>query len=54
MKSNGSFKMKKETKRLAATFLDKNKRSEFIRNMVTAQLIEEHAKRQPIKFKEKE
>ena len=54
MKSNSSFKMNKETKRFAATFTDKNKRSQFINNMVEAQLVEENAKRQPLKIKDKE
>lgn len=49
MRANSSFKFKKEYKRVAAGILDKNKRGEYIRNMIQAQLCEQVAASQPLK-----
>ena len=54
MKSSSSFKLKSEAKRIAATFTDKEKRSFYLKLAVESQLAEEHAKRQTLKFKDKE
>lgn len=54
MKTYSSFKLKKEFKRVAASFTDKHERGQFIRRCIEAQLGEESAKRTPMKMRDKE
>ena len=54
MKPTSSFKMWKQTKRTAATFIDPHKRGEYKRSMIQAQLAAEEAARQPLSRKDKE
>ena len=54
MKPTSSFRLKKEYKRVAATYIDPHKRGEYIRSMVQAQLAEEEARRAPLSRKDKE
>lgn len=54
MKTNSSFKLPKESKRLIAMHTDKHKRGEHLRLMIEAQLGYEQAKRTPLKIKDKE
>lgn len=54
MKPTSNFKMKKQTKRVAANFIDPHKRGEYKRAMIRAQLAEEEAARQPLGRKDKE
>lgn len=54
MKPTSTFKMKKQTKIVAAKFIDAHKRGEYKRSMIQAQLAEEEAVRQPLSRKEKE
>ncbi len=54
MKTNNTFNLKKEYKRLLASITDKHQRGEYLRYYIDAQLSYEQAKRQSIKTKEKE
>ena len=54
MKPTSTFKMKKQTKMRAASFIDPHKRGEYKRAMIQAQLAEEEAARQPLSRKDKE
>lgn len=54
MKPGSSFKLKKTTKRVAATINDSQKRNSYMRLMIQSQLAEEEALRKPLKMKDKE
>jgi len=54
MKPNSSFKLSKQTKRIATNFTDPSQRNTYIRLMIQAQLLEEEANRKPLKIKDKE
>jgi hypothetical protein len=54
MKPTSTFKMRKQTKIMAAKFIDPHKRGEYLRAMVQAQLAEEEARRAPLSKKDKE
>lgn len=51
MKASSGFKMDKETKRVAATIIDRTKRAEYKNHMIAAQLSFEKAKRESFKQK---
>ena len=51
MKTNSGFKMSKEVKRVAATIIDKERRSLFKRTMIDALVSFEKAKRESLKQK---
>lgn len=54
MKTNSTFKLKKQTKMIAAGILDKASRRRYLNMMIDAQLAAEAADRQPLKMKDKE
>jgi hypothetical protein len=54
MKTSSTFKMEKESKRVAATFTDKEIRRFYLDRAIEAQLGEEAAKRSALKVRDKE
>jgi len=54
MKPTSSFKISKQYKRTAASFLCSHERGAYLRAMVNAQLEEESARRQPLNKKDKQ
>ena len=54
MKPSSSFRISKQYKRTAALFLCSHERGAYLRAMVSAQLEEESARRQPLNKKDKQ
>jgi hypothetical protein len=54
MKPTSSFKISKQYKRTAASILCSHERGAYLRAMVSAQLEEESARRQPLNKKDKQ
>ena len=54
MKPTPAFKMKKQYKRYAANFVNNHTRRSYMRAMISAQLAEEAADKQPLNRKDKE
>ena len=53
-KPGPNFKIKSQTKRTAATILNRHERGAYLRSMIQAQLAEEDAVKQPLGKKDKE